>query len=150
MNILQSTIRKILIIIGIITFVGVIAFMSFGRTGVSPYPIASVEETIQKISSDSGAPIMEMRRVSSTIRGSRFTVLGRLSSELRSKPLYSDIDEYSLQYGSDTLLVKVFYSLGNVESVEIRPSSTPSKPADAIKAGLAAVHPDLVCRIISP
>jgi hypothetical protein len=149
-NARRNIMKKTLIVIGFIMLVSVIAFMSFVRIGASPYPIAAVEETIHKFSSDSGAPIMEMRKTSSTIRGSRFTVLDHLSVELRGKPLYNDIDEFLLQYGSDTVSVKVYYSLGNVESVEIRPSSTSPKQALAIKTAVTATYPDLVCRIISP
>jgi hypothetical protein len=142
--------KTLLVGLLVMTLLGVIAFSLMRVRATSPYLITAIDGSIRTMASSSGLRIEEQRRSSATIRGSRFAMLDRLSNRVSGRPLYNDMDEYLLKAGSDTVHVTLYYSLGKVGSVEIRPSSMPSKQAEAVRSGLTTAFPGLNCHMDTP
>ena len=114
------------------------------------YPYPKVAAEVARIASSSGTNIIDERTVGASLGGSR---VGFLDSQLRKisgKPLQDDLEEYTLQDGPGTIRVSVYHSLGKVGLIEIRPSSSSSKPAAALASGLAASFPKLDCHLKGP
>jgi hypothetical protein len=142
--------KKLLLSLIAVTIVGTIALVLVRSHKTSPYSLASVDGSIRAITTASGSQIMGMDRVSASIRGSQFSLLNELSIRLSGRHLYNDIDTYVLQDGTDNVHLTLYYSRGTVSSVDIRPSSTPSKLAGALKTGLTTAFPALDCDLQSP
>lgn len=142
--------KKTLLGLIALTIVGVITFAVLRSHKTSPYSLASVEGSLRAITTASGSQVMEVDRTSAAIRGSRLALLDRLSVRVSGRPLYNDIDAYVIRAGTDNVHLNLYYSLGTMSSVEIRPSSVPSKLAEALKTGLTTAFPALDCQLQSP
>jgi hypothetical protein len=138
--------------IGLISLMllGFIAWALFKQPKATHYPHASVAGSVRATSLASGSKIMEQLTASEAVRASLHPTINGLYKQISGKPLYNDIDEYLCQLGTDSIRVRIYHSLGNVVSVEIRPSATPSKLAQAFRAALTTSYPDLDCHVVSP
>jgi len=108
------------------------------------YSYASVHGSIVTISAASGLQLTGVRTAHEILCSSR------LLNPVSGRPLFNDTEELVLQDGADTLHVTVYHALGNVGLVKIRPSSMPSKHAEALRTGLMDSFPDLDCDLDSP
>ena len=93
---------------------------------------------------------MERRTISEMVRGYQHPTMDGLYKQIAGKPLYNDIDESLYQGNIDSVRVKIYHSLGHVVSVEIRPSTSPSKLAQALQTDLTTSYPGLDCHVIRP
>ena len=142
--------KNTLVAIIALALLGVVIWGWVRSQRTSPYTQASVVAEISRIASASGAEITDRRSVGATLRGSRHGPLDRWFREISGKPLYDDVAEFTLTDGTGTVRVSLYHSLGNVGSVEIRPSGMPSAQAAALESGLNVSFPRLDCRVKSP
>ena len=71
--------------------------------------------------------------------------IARWFSELRHPSVAHDVDTYIYINGTNTITATVFHDDNAMLDVKIRPSSSPSKEADDLKATLLSRFPDLPC-----
>jgi len=129
---------------------GAIVWALLNSPKASHYPFTSVSGSISAFASASGYPIMERRTISEMVRGYQHPTMDGLYKQIAGKPLYNDIDESLYQGNIDSVRVKIYHSLGHVVSVEIRPSTSPSKLAQALQTDLTTSYPGLDCHVIRP
>lgn len=116
----------------------------------SSYPYPKVAEQVVRISSSSGASIIDERTVSASLASSNLGLMDSLTRRISGRPPADDLQEYTLQDGPDTVRVFVHHSLGTVGLVEVRSSSSSSKPATALVSGMKASFPKLDCHLEAP
>ncbi|MCW1926499.1 hypothetical protein OKA05_28365 [Luteolibacter arcticus] len=117
---------------------------------LSPYALAPVSEEIRRLASSASVPVIDERKISGALRGSKVSAFDRWIQKLSGKPLYNDLNEYRLKDGTGVVLVSVYHSIGKVGLVEIRPSPPPSRSAASLQTGLTAAFPKLDCRLEAP
>lgn len=139
-------------LIGLISLMllGFIAWALLKQPKAAHYSHSSVAGSVRAISLASGSKIMEQRTASEAIRASQHPTINGLYKKISGKPLYNDIDEYLCQLGTDSIRVRIFHSLGDVNSVEIRPGAMPSKLVQAFITELTTSYPGLDCHVVSP
>ncbi|HEY1123602.1 MAG TPA: hypothetical protein VGE67_18435 [Haloferula sp.] len=142
--------RKALIAIFAILLVGVGTWGVVKSQRIYSYPYPKVVQEVAHIASSSGANIIDERRVSASLRRAKNNPLNSLIRKISGRPSQDDLDEYTLQDGSDIVRVSIYHSLGKVGWVEIHPTGSSSKPASALASGLATSFPKLDCHLEQP